>query len=236
MRAQRIVPALVVLVVALAFARVAGAQTANAASNVSSVVRGGVVVVSYDLASPNPSAAFTVTLEVSGDGGQTYAVRPRTVSGDVGPSVRGGIGKQITWEAARDVETLEFDRYRYRVRAEPARGPVGNSLQSNQPAAARPAPGAQPAPPAPDRAKAAATTSSKGPMWGGIGLMGFGGAMIAMAMKRHSQDGFWDSGPKAQLWVGLGAVGGGATLLAIGSRTKVVAGQASLMVRHELTF
>jgi hypothetical protein len=230
MRAQRIVPTLVVLVVALALARVAGAQTANAAANISSVVRGGVVVVSYDLPSADPAATFAVTLEVSGDGGQTYAVRPRTVTGDVGASVRAGNGKQITWEASRDVETLEFDRYRYRVRADPVRGQVSaatrSALAPTPPAAVQPAPAQSVAVP----------TKSKGPMWGGIALMGFGGTMVALAMKQHSHDGFWDSGPKAQLWIGVGAIGGGVTLLALSSRTKVVANTSSLMLRHELSF
>ena len=152
MRAQRVVVTLAILVVALATARVGLAQT-SAAANVSSVVRGGVVVVSYDLTSVDPAATFAVTLEVSGDGGQTYAVRPRTVTGDVGPAVRAGVGKQITWEAAREVETLEFDRYRYRVKADPVRG-QGFPVTAQPPRTA----GTRPATPA---AKPPAATPSK---------------------------------------------------------------------------
>jgi hypothetical protein len=237
MRAQRIVLTLVTLVVALAFAHVGQAQTGNAAANISSVVRGGVVVVSYDLPSADAAATFKVELEVSGDGGQTYAVRPRTVTGDLGPSVRAGTGKQITWEAARDVETLEFDRYRYRVRAEPVRAaaaPGSGLAPQSRPAAS--APGTQSTTPPPATPSVAAATRSKGPMWGGIALMGFGGTMMALAFKQHSHDGFWDSGPKAQLWIGVGALGGGVTLLALSSRTRVVANTTGLMLRHDLTF
>jgi hypothetical protein len=229
MRAQRVVVTLAILVVALATARGGLAQT-SAAANVSSVVRGGVVVVSYDLTSVDPAATFVVTLEVSGDGGQTYAVRPRTVTGDVGPAVRAGFGKQITWEAARDVETLEFDRYRYRVKADPVRGQ--GSLLTAQPPRTAGTPTATPAAKPP----AATSSKSKGQMWGGIALMGLGGTMMALAFKQHSEDGFWDSGPKTQLWIGVGAIGGGVTLLALSSRTKVVANQSSLMLRHELQF
>ena len=86
-------------------------------SNLSSVVRGGLVEVSYDLGTDNPARRFSVALEVSADGGQTFEIVPRTVSGDVGATVAGGTGKRITWEAARDVETVELGSLRYRVLA-----------------------------------------------------------------------------------------------------------------------
>jgi hypothetical protein len=89
--------------------------TPGTVSNLSSVVRGGLVVVSYDLTTDNPSRRFSVALTVSDDEGQTFEIIPRTVSGDVGATVVGGTGKRITWEAARDVETVELGSLRYRV-------------------------------------------------------------------------------------------------------------------------
>jgi hypothetical protein len=97
----------------------------DAVSNLSSVVRGGLVEVSYDLTTDNPSRRFSVALTVSDDGGQTFEIVPRTVSGDVGATVAGGTGKRITWEAARDVETIELGSLRYRVVATPVPLPSG---------------------------------------------------------------------------------------------------------------
>lgn len=126
MRAGEILLKAVVLLAVLAVARVGHMQTGGPAVNISTVVRGGVVVVSYDLVSNNPTAEFSIVLEASSDGGKTYNVRPRTLKGDVGPAVRAGMGKQIIWEAAQDVENLEVDRYRYRVVAQPVQARPGD--------------------------------------------------------------------------------------------------------------
>ncbi len=97
----------------------------GAVNNLSSVVRGGLVEVSYDLTTDHPSRRFSVALTVSDDEGQTFEIIPRTVSGDVGATVAGGTGKRITWEAARDVETVELGSLRYRVVATPVPLPFG---------------------------------------------------------------------------------------------------------------
>jgi glyoxylase-like metal-dependent hydrolase (beta-lactamase superfamily II) len=77
---------------------------------------GGVIYVWYDLVSTDPSSLFAITLEVSLDGGTTF--RARSVTGDVGPRVAPGAGKRIAWDYGQDVEQLQIDRFRYRVRAE----------------------------------------------------------------------------------------------------------------------
>ena len=231
MRAREIVRSVVILLAALATARVGHAQTGNPAANISTVVRGGVVVVSYDLISNDPNATFAVVLEVSGDGGQSYAVRPRTLSGDVGPAVRAGGGKRITWEAARDVENLEVDRYRYRVRAEPVRG--------QSPTARTPQP-----PPAPAAGDPVAKVGrSKGRLWGGVALMGLGGVMIGTTMSSTSHNGYWSGSDKAKLGIGLGAIGGGVALAAFSGKTssnvvgtQVVIRPGGMMLRHGMRF
>jgi len=229
MRARNIVRTLLILAAALVVARAGHAQT-NPVANTSSVVRGGVVVVSYDLISNNPAATFTVVLEVSGDGGKSYTVSPRTVSGDIGPAVRAGVGKRITWEAARDVENLEIDRYRYRVKAEPVRG---QSLTTRAP---------QP-PPQPAAGDAAAKVGrSKGRLWGGVALMGVGGLVIVTTMSDTSHNGYWTGSDKAQLAIGLGAIGGGAALAALSGKksssvgTQIVVRPGEFRFRHAFRF
>src|SRR5262245_12066604 len=76
---------------------------------------GGVVRVVYDLRGVS-GTAFAVSLEASDDGGQTYTVRPRAVTGDVGARVSPGAEKTIVWDSSKDVDDLQVDRYVFRVR------------------------------------------------------------------------------------------------------------------------
>jgi hypothetical protein len=78
-----------------------GAQTATptAALNPQVVINGGIITVAYDL-NESTAQTFAVTLEVSRDGGATYAPLPKAVSGDVGSGVTGGAGKRIQWDAS----------------------------------------------------------------------------------------------------------------------------------------
>ena len=75
-------------------------------SNLSTVVDGDLVRVSYDLESDDPGVVFTVRLEFSQDGGQTYQAA-ETVDGDVGLVLRGQ-RLTIIWSAGRDIETVSF--------------------------------------------------------------------------------------------------------------------------------
>src|SRR4051812_28577181 len=67
-------------------------------------VGGGVINVFYDLKSDDVSAMFSIALEVSQDAGQTFSLKPTSVSGDIGASIRAGVGKKIVWEASKDVD------------------------------------------------------------------------------------------------------------------------------------
>jgi hypothetical protein len=196
---------MVALLGMLVIASGSDAQTGTAAVNVSSVVRGGVVVVSYDLPSNTANAQFSVALEVSTDSGKTYSVHPKTVKGDIGPVVRAGAGKQIRWEAARDVENLEVDRYRYRVTATPVSGESGTARLSQTPV--------QTLPPAP--------SSGKGLKVAGIGAMAGGGVLFLMGMQKDSDcdvHGCSEYYPHEGLkWVGIAAAGAGGALFAIGT-------------------
>jgi len=216
----------VALLTVLAVASNGFAQTAGPVTNVSSVVRGGVVTVSYDLVSTQPAAMFSVTLEASSDAGKTYTVRPKTVKGDIGPSVRGGTGKQVTWEAARDVESLEIDRYRYRVVAQ---------LVTAQ--------GLTPQPGQPPQQSAVAKKGGSGAKWGGIALMGAGGALAFFGATAKEFDEHCgcdvEKTNKALLYAGLGAAGGGVALMVLGRpnssvRTGITVLPGGVMVQHRL--
>jgi hypothetical protein len=76
---------------------------------------GDIITVQYDLVSDDPGAVFRVALKVSRDGGKTFDLEPRSLTGDVGNSIRPGQGKKIVWEAGRDVESVMFDQFRFNV-------------------------------------------------------------------------------------------------------------------------
>jgi len=197
MRARNIITN-VVAAALITIPAAAFAQTGTPAVNISSVVRGGVVVVSYDLVSTDPNAVFSVALEASSDGGKTYGVQPKTVKGDVGTSVRPGVGKQITWEASRDVENLEVDRYRYRVAAQIVRGPV-----ATQPPTPVPAP-----------------KKSKGQLWAGLAMVG-GGAFLAVSSATSMKTDDYETNTPL-MWTGLAIAGGGVAVAALSGNSSSV--------------
>jgi hypothetical protein len=233
MRVGEIVRSVVILLALLAGATVCQGQTADPAVNITAVVRGGVVVVSYDLVSNNPAAEFSITLEASSDGGKTYDVRPRTVKGDVGSAVRAGTSKQITWEASRDVENLALDRYRYRVVARPVSAPP---VSAQAPKTLTPPP-AQPPP-------LVQAGGGNGGRWGGIVLMGAGAALAALgatAMKTEECHGCIQKVNTKLVGAGVGVAAGGAVLLMLSRRndsvgTQIVIDPHGIMVQHRLTF
>src|SRR5262245_24294966 len=61
------------------------------------------VRVTFDLEGASDST-FAIVLEASNDGGQSFAIVPRAVTGDVGANVRGGAGRSILWDTAKDIE------------------------------------------------------------------------------------------------------------------------------------
>jgi hypothetical protein len=79
------------------------------------VAEGGVVRVFYDIVAANPQQVVSVRLLASQDGGKTFDITAKSVSGDAGAAVLPGPAKQITWEAARDVERLDAALLRFQI-------------------------------------------------------------------------------------------------------------------------
>lgn len=239
MRSGTIIRIVGVFLSLLAAARSGQAQTAGPAVNVSAVVRGGVVIVSYDLVANNPAAEFSIVLEASSDGGKTYGLHPKSVKGDIGPAVRAGIGKQITWAASQDVENLEIDRYRYRVIAKPA------SVRAAAAAPTPPSRGASPGPSQPATQKPIVQSGGgNGRRWGGLALLGVGGALAALggtAMKEeHCESPCTKVTNKKLVLAGVAVAAGGVALLAFGgpnndTGTHIVVHPRGVMVQHRLT-
>jgi hypothetical protein len=70
----------------------AGGQAETAAQNTQIVVNGGMVNIVYDLSGPS-TQTFDVALEISEDGGRTYALKPRNVHRRRWLRCRGGHGQ-----------------------------------------------------------------------------------------------------------------------------------------------
>jgi hypothetical protein len=116
---------------------VATAQTPQAEPILAPIVRtervgAGVVRVVYDLRGAAGSM-YAVSLEASTDGGHTFTIRPRAVTGDVGPGVAVGTGKTVAWDSTKDVEDLQIDRYVFRVVVSPNGAPSAARLALRQP-------------------------------------------------------------------------------------------------------
>ena len=77
--------------------------------------QGDKVLVFYDL--HGSEEAYTITLKGSSDGGKRFDIVPKTLSGDVGENVSSGTGKQIVWEALKDVEKLIGGNFVFAVTA-----------------------------------------------------------------------------------------------------------------------
>lgn len=72
-------------------------------SNVTASQRAGtkLVDIRYDVADPD-SASLTIQIELSANGGQTYELPVKSLTGAVGSGVAPGTGRLITWNAGAD--------------------------------------------------------------------------------------------------------------------------------------
>jgi hypothetical protein len=70
-------------------------------SNVRFEDRGETISVRYDL-SGQYGKKYRIVLSLSDDNGRTFAIKPETVSGDVGGNMNPGRSKEIIWQVKRD--------------------------------------------------------------------------------------------------------------------------------------
>ena len=89
-------------------------------SNLQAVQRDGtkLVDITYDVAAD--TATVAVSLQISGDGGATFAVPAVALTGVVGPAVGTGTGKALTWNAGADWNGQYSPQVRFKVVADDA--------------------------------------------------------------------------------------------------------------------
>lgn len=105
------------------FAGLSHAQNAApVVSNVNFTPGVGTVVITYDVADAE-NENVEVTLRASADGGKSFNIIPRLVTGDVGPNIAPGTAKQITWTAGIEQPTADLSTLVYRVIADDGEKP-----------------------------------------------------------------------------------------------------------------
>ena len=65
--------------------------------------------ITYDIVGYPDGALFKIWLEASLDGGNTFELKPTTLTGDAGSGVAPGRKKKITWDVFKDTPTLIAD-------------------------------------------------------------------------------------------------------------------------------
>ncbi len=90
----------------------------NLIQNVSIQVQDAMIEIRYDLLPDRENGKYTVSIEISDDGGRTYNVAPRMIAGDLGRNKVPGRNKRIVWMIERDFpDGIDIDRYDFRVTA-----------------------------------------------------------------------------------------------------------------------
>jgi sulfatase modifying factor 1 len=102
--------ALLVLAAPAAFAQIT-------AGNVRAAQRVGTKLVDIDYDLTGVATPCYVWLDISGDGGTTWAVAATTVTGAVGANVTPGTNLRITWNAGVDWNGVMAPQTRFRIRA-----------------------------------------------------------------------------------------------------------------------
>ncbi len=92
-------------------------------SNLKAVQRAGtkLVDITYDVAAD--TATVEVSLQISGDGGATFAVPAVSVTGAVGSGVSTGTGKALTWNAGVDWTGQYSPQVRFKLLADDLMAP-----------------------------------------------------------------------------------------------------------------
>jgi len=77
------------------------------------------VNILYDLTHEKTGQLFELNILCSNDGGKTYQVPIKTLSGDIGKNIEGGTSKIIIWDVLKDVKSLSGEQYVFKITATP---------------------------------------------------------------------------------------------------------------------
>ncbi len=109
-------PRFLLLLAALALAAAPAAHAQIAAGNVRTAQRAGTKLVDIDYDITGIATPCTVFLEISSDGGTTWAVPATTLTGAVGTNVTPGSNLRITWNAGLDWNNQTSAQTKFRLK------------------------------------------------------------------------------------------------------------------------
>lgn len=123
MKTRTIIP---LVVVAFALAQVQAATPAI--TDLAATQRPGTKFVDIAFSLSAETSTVSVLLEISSDGGSTWAVPATSTSGDIGTSVPIGTGKLITWDAGTDWDNQSSNQMQFRLKLDDGLIPAGFAL------------------------------------------------------------------------------------------------------------
>jgi hypothetical protein len=76
---------------------------------------GNIIILTYDLISDDITKKYDVSVEVSPNGGQTYSINPKTLTGDIKGNVQPGRKKKISWDVLKDISELRGENIVFKI-------------------------------------------------------------------------------------------------------------------------
>ncbi len=75
------------------------------------------VDIYYDLSDPEAGKEFNVSLSLSADGGKSFKIIPKVISGDCGDKISPGKNKHIIWDAGAEFDSLVGNVFVFKISA-----------------------------------------------------------------------------------------------------------------------
>ncbi len=92
------------------------ALDAQQVENIRVTQEGDNVVIIYDISSDKAGQTFDIKVECSADGGNTFSIIPKTLTGDI-KEVLAGNGKRIVWDVLSERQELAGDQFVFQLAA-----------------------------------------------------------------------------------------------------------------------
>ena len=87
---------------------------AQQVTNIQVIQENDKVVITYDISSNNAGQTFDIKVECSTDGGKTFSIIPKSLTGDL-KGIKAEVGKRIVWDVLSERETLSGDHFVFQL-------------------------------------------------------------------------------------------------------------------------
>jgi hypothetical protein len=87
---------------------------AQQVTNIQVSQAGDKVVITYDISSSKAGQTFDIKVECSADGGKTFSIFPKSITGDL-KGITVGSGKRIVWDVLSEQQELSGDQFVFQL-------------------------------------------------------------------------------------------------------------------------